>query len=180
MRRQGLDVSGFFYNPNIHPFKEYQRRVEALGELSEKEKFSVHIHRDYGLREFLRKVVFHEEKRCGLCYSMRLEATAEKAAEMGADAFTSTLLYSRYQDHGLIKKQGKKLAKKYGLSFCYHDFREGWQEGIDLSVKMGLYRQPYCGCIYSEQERYDNRWKKAMKKKLKKKAESPESPGGEV
>ncbi len=160
MRQEGLEVEGFFFNPNIHPYREFSRRLEALEDLSRLMNFPVEYERQYGLRDFLRKVVFHEESRCGLCYSMRLEATVQKAVEKGVDAFSTTLLYSRYQNHALIKVQAEKLAEKYGIPFYYRDFREGWQEGIDLSKEMELYRQPYCGCIYSEQERYDKAFRK--------------------
>ena len=105
-------------------------------------------------------MVFHEEERCPLCYRMRLEATAKKAREIGADAFSTTLLYSRYQRHETIRALGEELATQFGVPFLYEDFRVGWQEGIDASLEMGLYRQPYCGCIYSEQERYDKKFKK--------------------
>jgi hypothetical protein len=160
MRAAGHEVHGFFFNPNIHPFKEFQRRLEALEIMSQRLDFPVLYERQYGLRDYLRQVVFHEDSRCGLCYAMRLRSTAEKAFELKADAFSSTLLYSRYQNHALIKQQGESLAAEIGIPFYYEDFRDGWQEGIDQSIAMGLYRQPYCGCIYSEQERYDKGWKK--------------------
>ena len=98
---------------------------------------------------------------------MRLEKTAQLAREQGADAFTSTLLYSRYQNHQLLIRKCSALAKKYGVDFFYQDFREGWQQGIDGSIRMSLYRQPYCGCIYSEQERYDKKLKKKLKRDRK-------------
>jgi hypothetical protein len=161
LRQEGLEAEGFFFNPNIHPFREFTRRLGALEELSRVLDFPVEYERSYGLRDFLRQVVFHEEGRCALCYAMRLEPTVQKAKEKGADAFSTTLLYSRYQNHALLKAQAEKLADKYGIPFYYRDFREGWQEGIELSKAMELYRQPYCGCIYSEQERYD----KTMRKK---------------
>ena len=122
--------------------------------------FQVEYERQYGLRDYLRQVVFHEENRCRYCYAMRLRPTAERAMAIGADAFSSTLLYSRYQNHSLLRQQGEALAMELGIPFYYDDFRGGWQEGIDRSIEMGLYRQPYCGCIYSEQERYDKKWKK--------------------
>ena len=157
IRAAGHESRGYFINPNIHPFKEFQRRIEALEEMSRQCQFQVDYELEYGLREYLRQVVFHEdrERRCGLCYAMRLRPTVEKALAIGADAFSSTLLYSRYQNHDLIRQQGAELAIKFGIPFYYEDFRSGWQEGIDRSIGMGLYRQPYCGCIYSEQERYD-------------------------
>jgi len=160
IRAQGHEAQGYFFNPNIHPFKEFQRRLEALEIMSRQLDFTVDYERRYGLREFLRQTVFHEDSRCGLCYAMRLRPAAERAAALGADAFTSTLLYSRYQNHAEIKAQGEALAAEFGVAFYYQDFREGWQEGIDRSKAMGLYRQPYCGCIYSEQERYDKGWRK--------------------
>ncbi len=98
---------------------------------------------------------------------MRLEKTAQQAIKQGADAFSTTLLYSRYQNHKKITETGHKVAEKYGVQFYYDDFRVGWQEGIDRAIAMDLYRQPYCGCIYSEQERYD----KKLQKKLRQEAE---------
>ena len=155
LRQQGHQVQGYFFNPNIHPFKEFKRRLNSLESLSQLMSFKVEYVREYGLKEYLREVVFHEQERCGICYQMRLQATAKKAIEVGADAFSTTLLYSRYQNHQLIIDQGEELAQKTGIAFYYKDFREGWQQGIDMSIEMDLYRQPYCGCIYSEQERYD-------------------------
>ncbi|WP_457573605.1 epoxyqueuosine reductase QueH [Desulfolithobacter sp.] len=162
LREQNHEVQGYFYNPNIHPFREFKRRIGSLVELAEKTGLEVEIDRNYGLTEYLRQVVFRENERCPICYAMRLEQVAGRAAELGVDAFSSTLLYSRYQNHALLKKIGCELAEKYGVAFYYEDFRTGWQQGIDGSIAMGLYRQPYCGCIYSEQERYD---KKLRKKK---------------
>ena len=160
IRQEGHEAVGFFYNPNIHPFREFKKRISALEVLSTRMDFHVEYDREYGLREYLRKVVFHEDSRCGLCYAMRLEPTVKKALEIGADAFTSTLLYSRYQNQALIKSQAESLVKQYGIPFFCRDYREGWQEGIDMSIEMDLYRQPYCGCIYSEQERYDKKFRK--------------------
>ncbi len=159
LRQQGMEVKGFFHNPNIHPFKEFRRRIVALEEFAAREKMAVEIDRQYGLRHYLRQVVFREDDRCRQCYRMRLIATAEYALELGADAFSSTLLYSRYQNHELIRELGEEIGRQYGVSFHYDDFRQGWQEGIDKTIAMGIYRQPYCGCVYSEQERYDKRFK---------------------
>jgi len=160
LRDQGHRVAGFFYNPNIHPYREFKHRIKALGDMARQTQFAVEIDRNYGLTKYLRQVVFNEEKRCNICYDMRLERAAERAVETGADAFTTTLLYSRYQKHELIKKKGEQLADTIGIEFYYEDFRQGWQWGIDQSMTMGLYRQPYCGCIYSEQERYDKKLRK--------------------
>lgn len=160
LRAQGYTVEGYFFNPNIHPYREFKRRIDALRELADREKFSVAIDTQYGLQEYLRRVVFHEQKRCSICYDLRLEQVARTAATMGVDAFSSTLLYSRYQNHEQIREKGQQLAQKFGVAFHYQDFRQGWQEGIEKAKEMGLYRQPYCGCIYSEQERYDKKLRK--------------------
>ncbi len=164
IRADGHDVNGFFFNPNIHPFREFKKRLSALKTVAEKMNLEVNYVEEYGLKEYLRKVVFNEKKRCEICYEMRLLPTVIQAGAIGADAFTTTLLYSKYQDHDLIRSTGERLAKKHNIPFYYQDLRKGWQKGIDMSVEMGIYRQPYCGCIYSEHERYDKKFKK---KKLK-------------
>lgn len=165
LRQKGMDVQGFFFNPNIHPFREFTRRLTALDDLAVQMQFAVEKDCEYGLRDYMRRVVFHEDERCSICYEMRLSRTAEYTAQIGADAFTTTLLYSKYQNHKKICQLAGQLAKHYNVSFYYEDFRLGWQEGIDRSIDMGLYRQPYCGCIYSEQERYDKKWRKRQKEK---------------
>ena len=165
LKGEGLKVQGYFYNPNIHPFQEFKKRLEALELFASKMDLPVEYHREYGLRDYLRQVVHNEENRCSLCYDMRLQAAVIQAKKMGAEAFTSTLLYSRYQNHKLIIRKAEKLAAEHNIPFYYRDFREGWQQGIDMSKEMGLYRQSYCGCIYSEQERYDKRFRKKLSKK---------------
>ncbi len=167
LRQQDIDVSGYFYNPNIHPFREFRKRLASLRDFAREKKFPIELETEYGLTEYLRKVVFHEKERCMICYDMRLEKTARQAAKTGADAFSSTLLYSRYQNHEAITKIGRKMARKYGVEFYYNDFRSGWQEGIDQAIAMDLYRQPYCGCIYSEQERYDKKLQKKLRQERK-------------
>jgi predicted adenine nucleotide alpha hydrolase (AANH) superfamily ATPase len=155
LQDEGITAHGFFFNPNIHPYKEFQRRLEAMEILARRTGLELDCDREYGLKQYLRAVVFHEAERCTICYRMRLEAAAMKAREVGADGFTSTLLYSRYQKHDLIREIAEDTAVRHNIPFYYRDFREGWQEGIDRAKEMELYRQPYCGCIYSEQERYD-------------------------
>ncbi len=160
LKAQGLKAAGYFYNPNIHPYREFIKRLEAVEDLAARENLQVEYHREYGLRSYLRKVVFNENDRCSLCYDMRLRQVVEQAMKIRADAFTTTLLYSRYQNHDLIRRKAEMLAEQHRIPFYYHDFREGWQQGIDGAKEMGLYRQSYCGCIYSEQERYDRKLRK--------------------
>ena len=163
-----IDFTVYFYNPNIHPYKEFRARLDSLKQLCEDRKYKLLVERDYGLKEFIRSVVFKEKSRCPICYHTRLKKTAELASKNDFDSFSSTLLYSKYQDHNLIKRQCESFASDYSLSFLYEDFREGWNWGIDESLKENLYRQKYCGCIYSEQERFDNRLKKRLKRERNK------------
>jgi predicted adenine nucleotide alpha hydrolase (AANH) superfamily ATPase len=154
LREQNHRVSGFFFNHNIHPYQEFQRRLEAVKDYAARVDLPMIYCEDYLLEEFLTQVAREPNNRCSYCYFSRLEETARVAAEQGFDGFSSSLLYSRYQQHELIRRTGEALAKKYGLAFVYEDFRAGWQEGIQVSKSMGLYRQQYCGCIYSEKDRY--------------------------
>lgn len=154
LQGEGWECVGFFYNPNIHPYQEYRRRLETLQQYERQAAVSV-IYRDhYDLEGFLRAVAFREADRCRVCYNMRLEAAAKEASQGGFDAFTTTLLYSRHQNHELIASIGESAGKRAGVLFLYKDFRVGWKEGIKRSKALGLYRQNYCGCIYSEKERY--------------------------
>jgi hypothetical protein len=121
----------------------------------EKEAAIQVIYRDeYDLEEFLRGVAFREDERCRFCYHLRLQATAQVAKRGKFDAFTSTLLHSKHQNHELIKAIGEAVGREQGVQFLYQDFRDGWKQGIEESKTLGLYRQSYCGCIYSEKERY--------------------------
>ncbi len=154
LRAQGVDVHGFFYNPNIQPYQEFQRRLAALEDFAFMVSLPLLVDRRYDMEEFLRLVVFREEQRCRFCYGLRLQAAAHTAKQGNFDAFTATLLYSRFQKHDLIREIGQQIGQEVGVPFYYADFRPGWQEGIDESKRLGLYRQNYCGCIYSEKERF--------------------------
>ena len=154
LKEKGEEVTGYFFNPNIHPYQEYQRRLDALKQYSEKVGLSVIYRDEYLLEEFLRNVSHQVKERCQYCYKVRLEATACEAKNKGFDAFSTTLLQSSHQDHALIKETGERIAKEVGIPFYYEDFRQGWRKGVEISKAMGLYRQQYCGCIYSEKERF--------------------------
>jgi predicted adenine nucleotide alpha hydrolase (AANH) superfamily ATPase len=157
----GHEVTGFFYNHNIHPFQEYERRLGAARQMAEQTGLPLMVRDDYDLEGFLANVASAPQERCGYCYASRLRVTAAVAAEGGFQAFTSSLLYSRYQRHDDIRGTGEQAGSEYGVPFLYHDFRPGWQEGIRSSKELGLYRQQYCGCIYSEKDRYLPRGKRS-------------------
>ena len=154
MREDGLEVMAFFYRHNIHPYTECLRRQEALEAYAEKINLKVIYQEGYDLEGFIRNVAFRESERCNYCYHDRLRSTALIAKRGKFDYFSSTLLYSKHQNHELIRSIGESIGKSVGVPFLYHDYREGWKEGIECSKEMGLYRQHYCGCIYSEKERY--------------------------
>jgi predicted adenine nucleotide alpha hydrolase (AANH) superfamily ATPase len=162
LRGQGHRLTGYFFNHNIHPYQEFRRRLDTVKEYAKRVQLEVVYQEEYLLEDFLAAVAQDPAGRCDYCYRSRLERTARAAAESGFEGFSTSLLYSRYQKHDAIRTWGETLAKRYGVSFVYQDFRAGWQEGIKTSKAMGLYRQQYCGCIYSEKDRYCPRERQAQ------------------
>jgi predicted adenine nucleotide alpha hydrolase (AANH) superfamily ATPase len=148
------DIYGYFYNPNIHPYQEFLRRLETLKDFSQTAGLAMIINENYDLEYFLTEVCDKKENRCRVCYEIRLQSAATFAKKEEFDAFTTTLLVSPYQKHELIQEIAGKIAQAANIQFCYIDFRQGWQEGVKMSRQLKLYRQPYCGCIFSEMERY--------------------------
>ena len=154
LRQEGIEPVLFWYNPNIHPFKEYEARRDCLIEYGKKINAEVIIYEDYGLREFVKNVADNIDGRCNYCYDHRLKKTAEYAAENGYAAFSSTLLSSIYQNHEMMVKSALKNADKYCTEFLYRDFRPNFRNGNQTAREEGLYMQKYCGCIFSEEDRY--------------------------
>lgn len=154
LRSTGAEVVGYFFNHNIHPYQEYRRRLETVQQYASLVQLELVCHDEYLLEEFLAATAACPSERCRYCYVSRIDRAAKTAAELGHDAFTTTLLYSRYQQHELIRREGELAAQRHGVRFLYDDYRRGWRHGIDVSKEMGLYRQQYCGCIYSEKDRY--------------------------
>jgi predicted adenine nucleotide alpha hydrolase (AANH) superfamily ATPase len=154
LREEGVDVYGYFFNPNIHPFTEFKKRLSTLQDYANYASLPLEINTDYDIDTFLRGALDHGKDRCLFCYRMRLERTFEKGVEDKVDAVTTTLLYSKYQRHDDIRKIGEELSVTYAVPFLYRDFRKGWSEGVKGSKALNMYRQPYCGCVFSEKERY--------------------------
>jgi predicted adenine nucleotide alpha hydrolase (AANH) superfamily ATPase len=154
LAERGDEVVGYFFNPNIHPYQEYRKRLDSLKQYSGGVGLKMIYRNEYLLEEFLKNVSHRVRERCRYCYSIRLEATAQEAKRGGFDQFSTTLLQSTHQDHLLIKETGERIAREIGIPFYYEDFRQGWKKGVEVSKAMGLYRQQYCGCIYSEKERF--------------------------
>lgn len=154
LKEENFEISLFWYNPNIHPFKEYESRRNCLIEYAKEAELELSVKENYGLREFVRNVVGNIENRCVYCYEHRLEETARFASENGFEYFTTTLLASVYQNHDAIKRAGERFAEKYGVKFLYRDFRPHFRDGNQKAREKGFYMQKYCGCIFSEEERY--------------------------
>ena len=154
LRDRGITLKGFWYNPNIHPYTEYKKRLDSLQRLQSLWNLDVEYEDFYGLKEYLRHVAGNEDSRCEYCYAVRLEKTARKAQEIKADAFTSSLLVSPYQKFDMIMDIGRLMQEKYSVEFYGEDFRKGFAQGRKMSRELQLYRQKYCGCVYSEMERY--------------------------
>ncbi len=151
---EGIKPDLFWFNPNIHPFTEYKSRRDCLMDYANEMGLNVRVKENYGLREFVRAVADDIDNRCKYCYYVRMCETAKFAAQNGYDAFTTTLLCSIYQDHDGIKTLGEKLAAEYGVKFLYRDFRVNFRNGNNLAREKGFYMQKYCGCIFSEEDRY--------------------------
>jgi len=154
LRERGFDVVGYFFNPNIHPYMEWKNRRDSAQDYAQRVGFELEVVPEYGLRRFLRSVVGREDDRCGFCYRWRLERTAQRARERGDEAFSSTLLVSPYQDREQLVAVGREAAAAQGLEFLEEDWRDCFREGLRRARELGLYMQKYCGCIYSEEERY--------------------------
>ncbi len=148
-------VTGLFFNPNIHPYKEFNKRKETLRQVSQRENRKILFEEQYLLKPFLQGVAGKEDNRCRFCYEMRLGHTARKAKELGFEHFSTTLIVSTYQDHDLIQQTGESIGENLGLRFVYKDLRIMFKDSIALARKQDIYTQGYCGCIYSEKERYD-------------------------
>jgi len=156
LKDQGFEVEGFYYNPNIHPFSEYNKRKEAVKVLSDQLQFKVQFP-EYKPADFFQAVNIKEgiPERCAICWSLRLQKTANAAREKGFGGFTSTLLVSPYQNQEVLKQLGLQTALDVGLEFYYEDFRPGFKKAHAQARSRGIYCQKYCGCIYSEIERYE-------------------------
>ena len=165
LRKEGIEPTMFWYNPNIHPYMEYINRREALVEYSKMMNLECVFDDEYGLDEFCKNTIDKLNTRCqDYCYPVRLRKAFEYAKENGYDAVTSTLLYSIYQKHDIIKKQMEELSKEFEIEFLYRDFREGWRYGQDKARELGLYMQKYCGCVFSEEDRYKDKIEKDKKR----------------
>ena len=156
LRGNNIDFTAFFCNPNVHPLLEWRKRLKAARVLCEREKIPLDVDEAYGLVEFLRAVAGRDGRpaRCEICYRMRFERVAERAKSLGFDGFSTTLLVSADQDLALVRRVASEVAAPTGVAFVALDLANAHERGTQIAKKLSLYRQQYCGCIYSECDRY--------------------------
>ena len=164
-----FNITILYYNPNIYPLDEYQKRLSEQQKLVSKmqdESIKV-VEIGYNPLEYYQIVKNHEndkegQERCHLCYKLRLEQAAKYAKENNYDYFTTTLSVSPYKNSTVLNEIGEELSKKYLINYLYADFKkqDGYKKSIELSKKYKLYRQDYCGCIFSK----NNKEEKVLKK----------------
>jgi len=148
LKKEAIEFEAVFYNPNIHPYNEFTKRLNTVEDFCKSEGVKLDIIPEYK-QELWECCQKEGSSRCFMCYSMRMTKVALLAKQKGFDAFSTTLLVSPYQKHDVIKSLGEKFANEYGIDFYYKDFREGFRFGQNLAREMKLYRQKYCGCMLS-------------------------------
>ncbi len=153
-----FEVVVFWYNPNIQPYREYLRRLKSLRDYAGERGIEVIEDLSYPAEDWLMKASLLSKKsnvlRCRFCYGDRLYRTAKVAKVKGFDAFSTTLLLAPYQKHEIVRDIGEKVGKRTGVPFYYEDMRKWFDESEEMARKAGVYRQGYCGCIFSEIDRY--------------------------
>lgn len=153
LRQEGYEVTLYYYNPNIHPVFEWQRRLDTLIEFGKKKGVEVISDRGYEEQKWRNEAwVGKYDSRCKMCYDIRMDKTARDAKDLGFSFFTTTLLVSIYQDHDAIIDAAQRASVKYDVSFLYRDFRDGFRKGQQMGREDALYSQKYCGCICSLEE----------------------------
>ena len=160
LKEKGFQVAGFFYNPNIHPQEEYQRRRDAVEKLSQINGAEM-IYPGYDPNEYYQAIGNQKEgeERCFICWSLRLQRTALNALERGFSHFTTTLLVSPHQDQDSLKKIGQDISAETGVPFYWEDFRSGYRLAHQQAKAEGIYCQKYCGCEFSLTEKNDRKHK---------------------
>jgi len=151
---KGEKILSFYFNPNIHPYQEYQKRRESFWRLSQ--EFGLESEEgDYRPEVYFQLIGEKTERpeRCRLCYSLRLKETARLAKERGFLKISTTILVSPYQEHEIARQEGEKVAREFGLEFVYYDLRSCYYQGLNEARGKGYYSQWYCGCLFSEMER---------------------------
>ncbi|NIM58898.1 MAG: hypothetical protein GTO16_08155 [Candidatus Aminicenantes bacterium] len=156
--KKDYQVSGYFYNPNIHPAEEYELRWQDARKVAQelKVKFIDEIYDDESWFKITQKFKDEPEKgrRCDICYAMRLEKTAQKASTLGYDMFATVMSLSPWKKANVLNRLGKMFASRYKINFLEANFKkkDGFKKSVEMSKRHGLYRQNYCGCLYSKKD----------------------------
>ena len=167
LKREGLEVSAIFYNPNIHGEQEYQKRLKDVKILCEKMDVELNVPK-YDVKQYFNRLYDYEKRhfksiekmpklRCAECYKLRLDNVAKYAKKIGADMFTTSLLISPYQQQSLIWQLGVEAGDKYNVPFYFRDLRKGYFRSIHQARAMGLSVPKYCGCVYSVEEKQEEK-----------------------
>lgn len=163
-KSEEIEVTAFYFNPFIHPYLEYELRKTSFERYCSQKNIDYCVEDAYDINGIY-IAENSSDNRCKVCYSARLDKTAKIAKEKGFSAYSTTLLISPYQDHELLIELGEKFAQKNEIDFYYHDFREFFHRSKVSAKTYNLYKQQYCGCIFSEYERYSD--EKQKKGKIK-------------
>jgi predicted adenine nucleotide alpha hydrolase (AANH) superfamily ATPase len=154
--KKDFTASGYFYNPNIHPREEYDLRLRETKKVADLVSFKLYIG-EYNHKRWLAitnkfKAEPEKGRRCDVCYAMRLQKTARKASSLGFDLFSTVMSLSPWKKAEVMNKTGNMFAHRYGVQFLEANFKkkDGFHKSIELSKHQNLYRQNYCGCIYSK------------------------------
>ena len=154
LREEGREVVGYYYNPNIHPAAEHERRGQSLAAVGEAMDVPlIWSAPQDDLAAYLQAVAFREGSRCQVCFNLRLREAARLAAKENFPAFTTSLLISPYQDQEMLRRAAAAAASEFGVEFVYRDYRPLYPDSRSRARALGLYLQKYCGCIFSETER---------------------------
>ncbi|HEB12890.1 MAG TPA: epoxyqueuosine reductase QueH [Actinobacteria bacterium] len=151
----GHRLGAYYFNPNIQPVGEYRRRLAYVAAFCSFESVDLSVG-SYNISEFFKNAVGYTDKqdRCRRCYRLRLMSTALSAAQNDFDAFTTTLLLSPWQFHDELKTVAQEIGDSVGVRFLYRDFRPAYRRSVEISRARGMYRQKYCGCLFSDSERH--------------------------
>lgn len=167
LREEEIEAIVFFYNPNVHPYREFRKRLTSVKDCCNAQGIAALYNEEYDLEKFLRAVLGrHVPERCGVCYAMRLDETARMAREKGINAFSTTLLVSPHQHHEAIKAAGQTASRTHGVDFLERDWRRGYRQAHEEARQMGFYMQGYCGCIFSEEERYRPKKRRELRRRI--------------
>lgn len=153
-REEGLQLTAFFCNPNVHPFLEFRRRLTGVRDWAADAGISLLEDLSYDPSAWFAQVAQPGEDRCRRCIALRLDQAALVAAQKGCQAITTSLAISPWQNHSVIQEEGSRSAGARGLKFIYEDLRRLYPRSRAMAKELGLYQQKYCGCLLSEWERY--------------------------